>query len=71
MPRPKGPIERNIRLNMTLSDDERDLVERLAARERLTISDYVRRLLYREGEKHLGWTPHGTKKGGKGKKTRT
>ena len=52
MARPKGPIERTIRLNMVLSDDERSLLEQLAAREHLTISDYVRRWIYATAERH-------------------
>jgi hypothetical protein len=41
---------------MHLSEEERDLVFRLAARERITVSDYVRALIFREATKDLGWS---------------
>jgi hypothetical protein len=55
MPRPKV-LDRPYRLNMHLSEEERDLVFRLAARERITVSDYVRALIFREATKDLGWS---------------
>lgn len=55
MGRPKT-MDRPFRLNMTLSHEERDLVFKLAARERVDVSTYVRRLVFREAAKHLGWT---------------
>lgn len=57
MARTKGPIERNIRVNMVISEEERALLERLAARERITMSDLVRRWIYTNAIEHLGWTP--------------
>ena len=56
MGRPKG-IERPYRLNVNLSHEEQELAERLAARAKLDVSAYVRSLLSREAEHHLGWTP--------------
>ena len=53
MARMKNPIDRPHRLNMTLSDDERDLAIALAAHEQLSVSDYIRRLLRREAAKFL------------------
>ena len=64
MGRHKGPIERPHRLNMLLSDEERALVFRLAARDRVEVSTYVRSLIYREAEKHFGWAPEGEAKKG-------
>ncbi len=55
MPRPKI-AERPYRLNILLSDEERDLVFRLAARDRITVSDYLRALIFREATKSLGWS---------------
>ncbi len=51
---------------MLLSDVERDLVTRLAEREQVTVSDYLRGLVKREAAKHFGWTPDSPK--GKGAK---
>lgn len=57
MPKPKSPIDRPHRLNMLLSDEERDLVFRLAEHDRVEVSTYVRSVIYREARKHLGWSP--------------
>ena len=71
MARTKGPVDRPHRLNMTMSDEERDLATALAAHEQLSISDYIRRLLRREAKRLLsdvavrGGITKGTKKGDK------
>lgn len=56
MARPKG-IDRPYRLNVKLSEEEHGLAEQLAARVPLDVSAYLRSLIVREAEKHLGWTP--------------
>ena|GEM_PF-3943876 len=61
-------LDRPHNLHMTLSIEERDLTARLAARERISVSDYIRKLIYREAGEHLGWTLDGVKKS-KTKKT--
>lgn len=55
MARTKGPIDRPHRLNMTLSDEERDLVFQLAELARVDVSTYVRGLIYTQAKKQLGW----------------
>ncbi len=62
MPKPKSPIDRPHRLNMLLSDEERDLVFRLAEHERVEVSTYVRGLIYGEASRKLGWRRTATTK---------
>jgi hypothetical protein len=44
-------------MSMLLSGVERELLDRLATREQISVSDYLRGLIKREAGKHFGWTP--------------
>lgn len=53
----KRVIDRPHHMSMLLSDVERDLLHRLATREQISVSDYLRGLIKREAARHFDWTP--------------
>ena len=67
MPRTKG-LDRPNRLNLNLSDEERDLLARLAEHAGVNVSDLVRGWLRSEAASTLGWKPRAKKAATKGSK---